>query len=203
MGRLVVLLMLGCGGAHTAPHAAPPPAPAVDAAVADAADADEAPAAAVVEPETPLEDVDTTIEAKDLPDLAGFAKHLTVKRGGEQLLALYVRSELLELAIVENDNGIARRFPLGSTRSKPTNEIDAESFLPRSRVGEYQGPIQFAIRTNTNADDARQFVVFTSGASVAVISRPLAGTTTTWTRVLRLDFANDARFVAIGTTDPH
>ena len=210
MRLLALLVIVGCS---SPPHAAavppspppPRPAPPIDAAVAvvepDAAE--EEPAAAVVEPEAPppLEDVDTTIDAKDLPDVAGFAKHERIKSSGGQLLALFVRDRKLSLSIVVNENGIVRSFALGLIDSKPNNEFDSEAYMPRSRVAEYQGPIQFAIRVRRPKVAEQQLVVYAAGPSVAVVTRPLAGGA--WSKVLRLDFNKDATFVAIGTTDPH
>ena len=211
MRRFLIVLLLGCGG--SAPRTRElATAPAVDAgadASPDAApDADDGTAAAVVPPDdepTPaLEDVDTTLAGDDLPaQPTGWVQQKVVKRGGGQLLALFVREGKLRLSIVEDQNGIVQDFVVAAVdgATHPNNEIDGEAYRPRERVAGYQGPILFAIRVRGPDHVWQQVVVYQAGATVQVVLRPLG--TSEWTRKLRVVFGPDATFTAIGTTDPH
>jgi len=209
--RLAVVALLACSSSPPVhPSVAPPlaaPSPAIsDAAIDSAPDDDHAAAVPLPKEDAtvPVEELDTTVAAGDLPtDAKGWNRVEQVARDGGQLVALYAHERKLQLAIVEDQNGIQIEYPLGTLDATPLlHTPEGEVFTPADHYGASGGPILFAVRVRSTAKEPlRQLVVYTAGSSLRVVQRTLG--TTTWTRVLRLDLRSGATFVGIGTTDPH
>jgi hypothetical protein len=211
MRRLgLLVLVAACGGSQPRSVVrvaviAPDAAVAPDAAEPDAPDK---PVGAVALPDPdkppPLQEVDTTVTDAELPaGPTGWARVRRVARGDRQLVAVYMRERKLYLGLIEYDHGVVEQFPLGATDgSKADAELTGEDFTPRDRLGDYTGPILFALRVrDPKATTWRQVVVFAIGPEIHVVERPVGGSA--WTRRLRVELDASATFVAIGTTDPH
>ena len=157
-------------------------------------------------PRSALEQIDTTIAIGDLRAIRGWPKGLTVKSGGEVLLALHVdRDDILRLSILADSVGTVVQFPVtGANLNGSANDThDGNTFPPRSQGSDYAGPILFAIQTRPHQGEepAEQVAVFSEKASLRVAVRTIDGGS--WQPRFRLEFARGTTFVGIGTTYPH
>lgn len=222
--RTLVLatVLVGCGSpAHApAPIAAQPLVPiavvvAPDASVPfvdavqsrDPADPD-GPAAAIPIPgesaAPPIEMIDTTIGDAEAFAIRGWPAAKQAPGRGEVWVVLHVtENDRLELAIVRDDEGIARSYGLGTAKRFTTElTFDGDAFPARDHTGDYQGPIVFAGRVGVpGRDTLDQVLVFADRSTLRVARRPLGAAA--WTPVLSLAFTKGTTFRGIGTTDPH
>lgn len=157
-------------------------------------------------PRSALEQIDTTISIDELRAIRGWPKGLKVQSGGDVLVALHIdRDDILRLSIIADSVGTLLQFPIisASLDGGANDTSDGNTFPPRARVGDYQGPIVFAIRTRPleGAEVAEQVAVFADKASLRVAVRPIAGGE--WTPRFKLDFARGTKFTGIGTLYPH
>jgi hypothetical protein len=195
------------GDASVAPARVPAPATAVVAAEPSAES--EEPVGAVPIPgddDVPgVDEVDTTIDDHDLPTASPSPRPLQVTTvRGDVWVALQADQDQLELWIGSGgDGGTRAHYPLGPARSLVTNHTyDGNTYPARDHVGDYTGPIVFAVRvTAPRATTPDQVVVVRDGTSLRVVRRALGARA--WTPVLSLAFAPGSTFIGIGTTDPH
>ncbi len=220
--RTLVLatILVGCGSPkHTpTPIASQAPEPitvvvAPDApATAPAPEPDPAdpngPAAAVPipgeTPPAPLEMIDTTISDAEALAITGWPAAKKTPGSGEIWIVLHVlETDTLELAIVRDNEGIAKSYPLGTAKRFSTElTYDGDAFPARDHTGDYQGTIVFAGRVAVPGKDAQdQVLVFAQGSTLRVARRPLGATA--WKPLLSLAFTKGTTFHGIGTTDPH
>jgi len=227
---ILCLLVAACGGV-TAPAARPAvaPAPAVDAgepdaaidaapdaavAAADAAPDAEAAVGAMPVPEpgsdpwqsATLDEVDTTVSIDDVRGVRGpWPRRTRLALGKEIWVALHAEpDDLLHLAVMWGD-GLARDFSLGPVTPETFDHtFDGNTYLSRQGSGG-TGPVVFAVRVlpppGAATTERRQVVVYSVGASLRVVDRPLSARA--WRPRLRIDFRPGATFAGIGTTDPH
>jgi hypothetical protein len=210
MQRFVWLFVVAgaCGAPHASPRAAiaetaPPRDASIDASPDAAADAPPAAAVVVREPVAiRIDEVDTTIADAELPTCDAASSRRRIRHGGRHLAALHERDRELWLALFDDRDGELQQFSLGAVQPVSTSNMWGPSiFEPRSRVGDYAGPILFAVRVEHFAGAPQQLVVYSDAAAICVASRALGGTA--WSRRLRVELDPDATFVGIGTTDPH
>ena len=157
-------------------------------------------------PRSPLEQIDTTIEIDELRAIKGWPKGLKVQSGGRVLVALHVdRDDMLRLSIVEDNVGTVMQFPItgGHLDGRANDTADGNTFPSRAGVGDYRGPILFAIRTRVQegGELVDQVAVFSDKASLRVAVRSLSGGD--WAPRFKLDFARGTTFAGIGTLYPH
>jgi hypothetical protein len=167
------------------------------------------PAAAVPIPDEmerpPIELVDTTITDDEVKAIRGWPAAKKGKGGGDEVWVVLhtTENELLELAIVADNEGIRASYPLGKARRIKTQlTFDGDAVPSRERSGDYQGPIVFAARIAApGGDTTDQIVVFADGPTLRVARRPLGAKD--WKPALSVAFKKGTTFRGIGTTDPH
>ena len=156
-----------------------------------------------------LDEVDTTVSLDDVKSVKGpwpVVKHL--KMHGRVMLAMHAENDgMLRLAVIEIDGGdddAGLRDDLDVAPVIPehfAHAFDGDAYLPRQRDGE-TGPILFAARVlPASGGERTQIVVFSDGAQVRVVAKPLSAKT--WKPLMLIAFRQGATFVGIGTTDPH
>ncbi len=156
-----------------------------------------------------LDEVDTTVSIDDVKGVKG--PWPIVKRSkmhGRVMLAMHAeRDGMLRLAVIEigdgdDDAGVREDLELAPVIPEQFGHaFDGDAYLPRQRYDE-TGPILFAARVLPPGGGERtQIVVYSVGAQVRVVAKPLSAKT--WTPQMLLAFRRGATFVGIGTTDPH
>jgi hypothetical protein len=204
----IIVVMGACGGGRAeVPGVAPatpvpPVAPDVPPVGAMPIPADDGPSRVVT-----LDEVDTTITLDDLRAVRGaWPTRARLPWRDRVMLALHAEPDgLLHLTAIQSDEGERRDYPLGAVTPETFDHtFDGNAYLSR-QGDEGTGPIVFAVRVLPPAGAAsatrRQVVVYSDGASLRVVDRPLG--TRAWRPRLRLDFPAGTVFVGIGTTDPH